>query len=81
MTSSQLSVAKQEPGMNQPYLEDFHDASFIIMSPTNLDKEDIIIDYESKKYTSSAGQLLLAHDEEVQLDASERSVRNATIKT
>ena len=50
------------------------------MSPTTPDKEDIIIDSESEKYNATASQLRLAHEEEIQLDASQLSALHTAIK-
>ena len=81
VTSSQLAVDQQGQGIIQPHLEDLNDVSYIIMSPTTPDKEDIMIDAESEKYNATASQLLLAHEEEVPFVATQLSTRHATIKT
>ena len=80
IASSQLAVTQQDEGMNQPHLEDLNDVSYIIMSPTTPDKEDIIIDSESEKFNATASQLLLAHEEEVPFGVSQQSTLHTTIK-
>ena len=50
--SSQIIVVKQEQEEHQLHLEDLLDVSYIIMSPTTPDKEDIIIGSESEKHNS-----------------------------
>ena len=80
ITSSQLAVTQQDEGMNQPHLEDLNDVSYIIMSPTTPDKEDIMIDSESEKFNATASQLMLAHEEEVPFDVPPHSSLHTTIK-
>ena len=80
ITSSQVAAPKQEQ-VYQAHLEDLNDVSYIIMSPTTPDKADITIDSESEKYNTTADQLLLAHEKEVPLNATQMSVIHAAIKT
>ena len=81
ITSSQVTVATQHQGVSQLHLEDLNDVSYIIMSPTTPDKEDIIIDSESEKYNATASQLLLAHEEEIPFGSAQLSTLHTIIKT
>ena len=62
ITSSQAAAPTQER-IPQSELEDLNYVSYIIMSPTTPNKDDITIESESEKFNATASQLLLAHEE------------------
>ena len=79
-TSTQLGTDSQPKDNKRNILKDLQDVSYIIMSPTTPDKEDLILGEESETAMVHASQFLLAHEEEIQSDQTMQSSLK-TIKT
>ena len=72
-TSTQLGIDSQPQANKRTTLKDLQDVSYILISPTTPDKEDLILGEESETAMVNASQFLLAHEEEIQADKTMQS--------
>ena len=72
-TSTQITIYSHPQDNKRTTIKELQDVSYIIMSPTTPDKENLILGEESEIAMVNASQVLLAHEKKIQWDKTMKS--------